>query len=234
MGIRVDSIFKRYGKYKVLEDISFSFEDERVIGILGPNGAGKSTLLMIIAGMEMEDAGRVVNDGRVVNFLDRRKLIAYMGENMRIYPDFFVSEFIFLYRKITSWWDEELVERFELYKVYDKKIKELSRGWHQKLKIYSVFSMKKNIFVLDEPFDGLDPLETYKLIELIKRYVRERNITFFLSMHELYIASRICDYVVLLNCGKKILSGSLSWIYSQTNTNDLEKIFMDALKMREN
>ncbi len=229
--IEVNKIDKRYGKIKVLDDISFHINKNSITGIIGPNGAGKSTLIKIIAGFEFPDNGIISIKGeRIEKFSQNKKYLSYMPENMMLYPDYFVEEFLILFHSIMNFKDEELLKKLSLEKVFNKKIGHLSKGWHQRLKLYIALSNNKPIVLLDEPFDGFDPLQMREIIKIFK----SQNVigrTFILSIHQLADAQKICDYFIFLDAGKKIAEGSIESLHKRYNckSKSLEEIFLRAI-----
>ncbi len=229
--IELKNICKNYANTKVLRDISFSIPENAVTGIIGPNGAGKSTLLKIIAGFEFETSGKILFNNKVLkNFDMKRKLISYMPEQISLYPGYYVKEYLDFYCKIIKGRDNHLVNSLSLSKVYCKKICELSKGWHQRLKLYSVLASKKQFVVLDEPFDGFDLLQMKEIIDLFK-FEKEKGKTFILSIHSLSDAEKICDNFVLMDNGHIVLKGSKEVLQDKFKTNpfNLEEIFLKVL-----
>jgi len=229
--IELKNICKTYGNTKVLDNIAFNIPENLVTGVIGPNGAGKSTLLKIIAGFEFETSGEVLFNNKVLkNFDMKRELISYMPEQISLYPDYYVKEYVDFYNKVLKNTNNDLINLLSLPKVYCKKICELSKGWHQRLKLYSVLANKKPFVVLDEPFDGFDLLQMKEIIELF-RLEKEKGKTFILSIHSLADAEKICNNFVLLDCGQVILEGRKEFLTENFKCNpfNLEEILLKVL-----
>jgi len=230
--IELENISKTYLKSLVLNNISLKIPVNSITGFIGPNGAGKSTLIKIISGFEYPDRGSLfIDDKKINSFKDLINLISYMPENMTLYPEYFVDDFLDFFHSSVNFEDDDLLKRLSLKTVYNKRIKHLSKGWNQRLKLYTALCNNKRIIVLDEPFDGFDPFQLFDIIEIFKTQ-RENGRSFILSIHQLNYAEKICDYFVLLNDGKLIADGIIDDLkkkYSKT-LNNLEEIFIEALK----
>jgi len=230
--ITLKNISKHYSGNTVLSDISLEIPKNSVTGILGPNGAGKSTLLKIITGFEFPDSGTVfIENSEVTNFSGRKEHISYMPEKMTLYPSYFVEEFLRFYHSAIGFHDDELLQLLSLQKMYAKKIKHLSKGWHQRLKLYLALCTAKPIIILDEPFEGFDPLQMQEITRLFKSR-NSAGFSFLLSIHQLSYAQKICDYFIFLNNGKIVAEGSYQTLaehFSAAKEN-LEEIFLKVLK----
>jgi len=230
--IKLNNISKNYSDNIVLKDISINIPDKAITGIIGPNGAGKSTLLKIISGFEFQDSGEVhIYNTEMKNFYQRKDHIFYMPEDMSIYPEYFVDDFISFYHSCMNLRDDDLLAILSLKKVFNKKIKHLSKGWHQRLKLYTVLCNKKPIVILDEPFDGFDPLQMKDIIDLFKSQNSQER-SFILSIHQLSNAQKICDYFILIDQGIIVAKGTFKELRKSFScqTCDLEEIFLKALK----
>ncbi len=230
--IKLNNISKSYSDNIVLKDISINIPDKAITGIIGPNGAGKSTLLKIISGFEFQDSGDVhIYDTKMENFHQRKNHIFYMPENMSIYPEYFVNDFLSFYHSCMHSKDDNLFTILSLKTVLNKKIKHLSKGWHQRLKLYTVLCNKSPIIILDEPFDGFDPLQMKDIINLFKSQ-NSQGRSFILSIHQLSEAQKICDYFILIDQGTIVAEGTFNELndYCLCRTNSLEEIFLKALE----
>jgi len=230
--LKISNIKKRYGKITVLNDISFEIPSGVIAGIIGPNGAGKSTVLNIITGFENFNDGKIsLNERKISSFKEKMSLFSYMPEKLEIYPEFLVKDFINFIQKTTKYKNNELIKSLNLFSVKNKKIKELSKGYKQRLKLFLALNNDKRIVILDEPFDGFDPIQLMDILELIKLENTQKNRTFLVSIHQLYDAEKICNYYILLNEGMVIAQGNIERLRRQFNNNgNLEQIFIEALK----
>jgi len=229
--LKISEITKRYSGNIALELNRFEVSSGAILGIIGPNGAGKSTLLDIITGFMEPDRGRVVfRDRELRSFDEKKQIFSYMPENVTIYPDFYVGEFIEFVHSMAGGLTAEFADALNLKKESHKKIVALSKGYHQRLKLLFALANTKEIVVLDEPFDGFDPIQLMDILELIKEENRKGR-TFILSIHQLYDAEKICSHYVLLDEGRMVAEGSaekLKQLYGKAS--NLEEIFVRALK----
>ncbi|MCP4154305.1 MAG: ABC transporter ATP-binding protein [bacterium] len=226
--IALKNITKSYTGNTVLDNISLTVPEKSITGIIGPNGAGKSTLIRIIAGFEFSDSGAVhIKE----NPNQTKKHISYMPEYMLIYPEYTVGEFLSFYHAAVNLKDDQLLTELSLNTVKTKNIKHLSKGWHQRLKLYTALCNAKPIVLLDEPFDGFDPLQLRDIIDIFKTQ-NANGRTFLMSIHQLAYAQKICDYYIFLNAGLVIAEGSLEMLKSRYPGagNSLEDIFLKALE----
>lgn len=230
--LTVSHISKQYHRSTVLKNISFEISKGAVVGIIGPNGAGKSTILKIITGFEQSDAGEIVfEQKKLLSLNEKVKLFAYMPEQLELYPEWYVVDFIKFIQDTTKYGKRELINKLNLNAVMSKKIKQLSKGYRQRLKLFVALSNDKPIVVLDEPFDGFDPIQLADILALIRKE-NSSGRTFILSIHQLSDAEKICDYYILLNEGELVAQGSLEFLQQKFGTEEssLEHLFMAALQ----
>ncbi len=228
----VNNIVKRYLKTLALNKVNFEVPEGSITGIIGPNGAGKSTLLEIISGFQNSDSGKVLFRNKPLRtFYDKKRIISYMPERLLLYPDYYVRDFINFIHKTTDYRDRNLIKIFCLEKVMDKKIAHLSKGFHQRLKLFFALSNKKQIVILDEPFDGFDPIQLIDVLDFIKMENRKGR-TFILSIHQLHQAEKICTHYILLNEGNVLANGDMNVLKKKFNDDNLslEEIFIKAIK----
>ena len=228
----ISNITKRYFRTIALDKVSFEVAEGSITGIIGPNGAGKSTLLDIITGFQNPDEGEIYfNDKPLMLFKGKKKVLSYMPEHLEIYPDYYVGDFIRFVHRATRYVDTDLIDILNLAKVKNKKIRYLSKGYHQRLKLFFALSNNKKIIILDEPFDGFDPVQLIEILEFI-RSENGKGRTFILSIHQLYDAEKICNHYVLLDEGRVVTKGSIQTLkqtFGEDNSS-LEQIFMRAIQ----
>jgi len=230
--LKIKNISKKYSKTIALNKVDLEVPKNSITGIIGPNGAGKSTLMKIISGFEDADEGKIyLNNKPLVSFNEKKLNFYYMPECLELYPDYSVGYFIEFIHKTTKYIDMDLIETLGLTEVKNKKIAHLSKGYRQRLKLFPALSNSKNIVILDEPFDGFDPIQIMKMLKLIKAE-REKGRTFILSIHQLYDAEKICDYYVLLNKGNIITQGTMNKLRQEFGEEHLtlEQIFIKAMQ----
>jgi ABC-2 type transport system ATP-binding protein len=230
--LSIRNISKVKSETTILDRITFDTPENTITGVIGPNGAGKSTLLRTIAGFENPDEGAVLfHDTALLSFKAKKQLFSYMPEYLELYPEYSVHEFITFVHRASGFSDENLLEALGLEKVLRKKVRHLSKGYKQRLKLYFALCNRKRIVILDEPFDGFDPIQLLEILQLIKR-AREEGRTFLISIHQLSDAEKICDHYVLLDEGRIVADGDKESLRRKFGIADasLERIFMEALK----
>ncbi len=209
--IEVKNITKKYGSFVALDNVSFKIEKGEIIGLLGPNGAGKSTTMNIITGYIEPTEGEVTVDG--INMLKRPKKakreIGYMPEGVPLYYDLTVKEFVNYMAELKKVNKKErkqkvanIIESTGLKEVQNKLIRNLSRGYKQRVSMAGALVGEPQILILDEPTVGLDPKQITEIRSLIKKL--GKNHTVILSSHILSEVSQICDKVIIINKGKLI------------------------------
>ena len=207
--IEVKNITKKYGKAVAVDNISFNIEDGEIVGLLGPNGAGKSTTMNIITGFIEQTEGDVIIDG--YNTLKKskkaKKEIGYMPEGVPLYTDLTVKEFVNYMAEIKQVNKKErkekvekIIEKTGLKDVEKKLIKNLSRGYKQRVSMAGALVGEPKILILDEPTVGLDPKQITEIRNMIKELGKEHTI--ILSSHILSEVSQICNKVIIINKGK--------------------------------
>lgn len=206
--IEVKKLTKLYGSVKALDGISFSADSGEVVGLLGPNGAGKSTTMNIITGYLGATSGTVLIDG--VDIIDSPKAakakIGYLPEQPPLYPDMTVRrylEFIFDLKKVRLPKKEHIAEVMEIVKIADvsgRVIKNLSKGYRQRVGLAGALIGNPPVLILDEPTVGLDPKQIIDIRKLIKSLGKKHTIIF--SSHVLSEVSAVCDRIVLISGGK--------------------------------
>ncbi len=216
--IEILGLEKRYGSKKAVSNASFSVKRGEIMGFLGPNGAGKSTTMNILTGYLSPSAGSVKVDG--LDILEHpsevKKKIGYLPENPPLYFDMTVSEYLdFIYdlKKVKLEREEHIDEVMKLVKingVKDRMIKNLSKGYKQRVGLAQALIGNPEVLVLDEPTVGLDPKQIIEIRNVIKDIGKSRTI--ILSTHILQEVSAVCDRVTVINRGHIIVSDSLAAI----------------------
>lgn len=229
--LHVKEISKSYAGTPSLAGVSFTVPENSITGIIGPNGAGKSTVLRIIAGFEFPDSGEILFRGTPLSgFAEIKRLVSYMPEQLEIYPDYRLNEFLDFLHKAVGRADEELLEVLNLRGVGQKKIGQLSKGYRQRIKLYFSLCNDRRIIILDEPFDGFDPIQLQDILAMIRAEHRKGR-TFIISIHQLHDAEKICGHYVLLKEGRMVAEGDMSALSDRFGLEkpSLEQVFMEAL-----
>ena len=232
-------ITKFYGSQKALDGVSFEAEKGKIIGLLGPNGAGKSTLIKILTGYLSADEGEVVICDRTmnVNHPEIQHLIGYLPENNPLYLEMYVKEYLQYVAgvyKVDKSVVSELIEKVGLSAEQNKKIKQLSKGYRQRVGIAQAMVHDPEVLILDEPTTGLDPNQIVEVRELIKSLAKEKTVV--LSTHLMQEVTSVCDEVLILNKGKVVANDSvknvldLSKAAQQLELEFLQDIDIELLK----
>lgn len=206
--IEVQNLTKCYGDKKAVDNISFKAEDGAILGFLGPNGAGKSTTMNILTGYISCTSGKAVIDGIDIleNPIKAKAKIGYLPEFPPLYLDMTVKEYLnFIYdlKKCKLPRNSHLKDICNLVKidhVFNRLIKNLSKGYKQRVGLAQALVGNPNVLVLDEPTVGLDPNQIIEIRSLIKRL--GRNHTVILSSHILSEVQAVCDKIIVINEGK--------------------------------
>ena len=207
--IEVKNVTKKYGSTLAVDNISFDVKDGEVVGFLGPNGAGKSTTMSMITGFIEPTQGQIIINGNDISRKPRKakKEIGYMPENVPLYYELTVREFVnymaelkLIKRKEKKQEVEKVIKEVGLEEVQNKLIRNLSRGYKQRVSMAGALVGNPDVIILDEPTVGLDPKQITEIRTLIKNL--GKNHTVILSSHILSEVSQICERVIIINKGK--------------------------------
>lgn len=213
--IQVEHLVKRYGAHTAVDDLTFTLEPGRIYGFLGPNGAGKSTTMNVMTGYIAADGGRVVIDGHDIlkNPIAAKACIGYLPEVPPLYTDMTVREFLLFAaqlklvpRRERREQVEALLEKLSLSEMSGRLIRNLSKGYRQRVGLAQALMGNPKVLILDEPMVGLDPKQIIEIRELIKELAGEHTV--ILSSHILSEVSAVCDHILILSKGKLAASGS--------------------------
>lgn len=225
--IQVKNVTKKYGSFKAIDDISFEVKDGEVVGFLGPNGAGKSTTMNMITGYIDPTQGQIIVNGVDVGKRPRKakKQIGYMPESVPLYQELTVREFIryMAELKLVKHKDikgevNKVIEEVGLKDVDNKLIRNLSRGYKQRVGIAGALVGNPDVIILDEPTVGLDPKQITEIRDLIKKL--GKNHTVILSSHILSEVSQICERVIIINKGKIVAIDTPSNLEDKTKAKN--------------
>ena len=212
--IEVKNITKKFGPRMVLDNLSFSVKEGEILGFLGPNGAGKTTTMKIITSFLPASSGEVCISGvEPGDFLEARKRIGYLAENVPLYEDMKVHEFLKFAAEARGMEKHKILDRIEevlglcgLKEVSGQIIEELSKGYKQRVGLAGAIIHDPDILILDEPTTGLDPNQIIEIRDLIKKIGREKTVIF--STHILSEAGAISDRIMIINKGKIVGEGT--------------------------
>ncbi len=215
--IEVENLFKKYGELVAVKDLSFKVEKGKIWGLLGPNAAGKTTTMRILTGYLPATDGRASVAGFDVfkEANELKKTIGYLPETLPLYPEMTVSSFLDFVAEIKQTPPsrrrdavEKVIEISGLKEVRGRLIKNISRGFKQRVGIAQSLINDPQVLILDEPTIGLDPAQIIEIRKLIKSLKGERTI--LLSTHILAEMTQTCDGAVIINEGNLMASGSLA------------------------
>ena len=213
--IEVQNLSKSYGNVKAVDDVSFSVGDQQVLGFLGPNGAGKTTVMKILAGFHFPSEGKALVDGIPVdeNPLEIKKRIGYLPENVPLYKDLTVDEYLsfaaaarFIDKQKQKSAIDNSLEICALTGYRGRKIETLSKGYRQRAGLAQAILHDPPILILDEPTTGLDPNQIIEIRSLIKELGKRKTV--ILSTHILQEVEAICSQVLIINDGHIAALGS--------------------------
>lgn len=222
--IEVKNLIKQFGNTKAVDDVSFSVEKGRIFGLLGPNGAGKTTTIRMINYILPQDSGTIVINSKNVGPATQ-KMIGYMPEERGLYKKMKVGEqLVYLAQlkglsansakeKIRYW-----LKRFDAYDWHSKKVGELSKGMSQKIQFIATIVHDPEIYIFDEPFSGLDPINSELLKQIIIE-LRSSGKTILFSTHRMEQVEQMCDDICLFNNGKVVLTGNLRQVKKDFGKN---------------
>lgn len=224
--LKVDSISKKFGTYKAVDNISFEVEEGKIFGLLGPNGAGKTTIIRMITNIIAPDSGSIKIFDNDMNS-SQQNYIGYLPEERGLYKKVKVIEQLEYFGRLKGLSKSEANKRAQywLNKVgangwENKKIQELSKGMAQKIQFVSTVMHDPKFMIFDEPFSGFDPINT-ELLKNILLEMKSNGKTIILSTHQMFQVEQLCDEVFMINKGKSVLYGNLREIKKNYGKNHL-------------
>jgi ABC-2 type transport system ATP-binding protein len=250
--IAIEGLTKTYGKRTAVDDLNFTVKEGEIVGFLGPNGAGKSTTMNIITGYISATKGRVTIDG--IDVLEdpeaAKRKIGYLPEQPPLYGDMTVDEYLGFVaelkrvpKKDRKTARDEVCELTSIADVRKRVIKNLSKGYKQRIGLAQALIAKPSALILDEPTVGLDPKQIAEIRDLIKRLGKDRTI--ILSSHILPEVSAVCERILIIDEGRIVADGapesitagvegsSTVWIRAAGAEADIEKVARGAPSVRK-
>ena len=223
--LEVRSLKKYFATQKAVDDISFTVTKGSIFGLLGPNGAGKTTLIRMITGIFYPDEGQIFFDGKKFDPVNDVVNIGYMPEERGLYKKMKIGEQAMylaqlkgLSRTVAMNKIKEWFVKFEMESWWSKKVEDLSKGMSQKLQFVTTVLHEPKLIILDEPFSGLDPVNSNLIKDEIYKLAL-RGSTIIFSTHRMEQVEEICDHIILINKGQKILDGSVKGVKHQFKEN---------------
>ena len=207
-----------------VNDLSLEVPKGSIYGFIGPNGSGKTTTIRMIMKIMYPDRGKLLVNGRETN-LERLKNVGYLPEDRGLYKKMKIGELLQFHGELNdgtnlpsliNYW----LERLELKAYKEKKVETLSKGMRQKLQFIATILHQPELIILDEPFSGLDPVNADMMKDIILE-LQQKGATIIFSTHDMAMAERMCDYIFMINKGKKVLDGTLDHIQDQYGNDTL-------------
>ena len=228
--LEINNVSKSYGSKKVLNDISIKVPQQSIYGLLGPNGAGKTTLIRILNQITMPDTGQVLLNGHPLTPNDIAN-IGYLPEERGLYKKMKVGEQAIYLAQLKGMSKKEADKRLRQWFVkfgiaswWDKKVEELSKGMQQKVQFIVTVIHEPKLLIFDEPFSGFDPIN----VNLLKNEIlelRDKGATILFSTHNMSSVEELCDNIMLINKGEKILEGSVYDIKQRFKNHSYDVVY---------
>jgi len=222
--VEIDNVTKRFGKVVAVDGLSLAVPQGSIYGFIGPNGSGKTTTLRMIMSIFYPDAGRIRVFGGELSgpCCDR---IGYLPEERGLYRKMKVRDILCFYGRLKNGRGvrrraDEWLARFDLTAWAGKKVETLSRGMAQKVQFIAAVIAEPELLILDEPFSGLDPVNMEVLKEAVLG-LRQKGTTIIFSTHDMNVAERMCDFILMIFKGRKVLDGTLAAIQDRYGRDTL-------------
>ncbi len=227
MSIEVKNVSKFYGKQKALDSINFRVNSGEIVGFLGPNGAGKSTMMKILTTYLQQDEGVVLVNGLDVSTDANavKSSVGYLPEHNPLYLDMYVKEYLEFCANLHNVSKENITKTINLVELQlesHKKIKELSKGYRQRVGLAAALLHNPQVLILDEPTTGLDPNQLISIRKLIKEIGKTKTVLF--STHIMQEVEAICNRVIIIKKGKIVVDSNLDIL---TKEQSLTEIFTE-------
>jgi len=224
--VKVDRVCKSFGDFAAVKELSLTVRAGRVFGLLGPNGAGKTTSIRMMVNITAPDSGSIELFGRKIDS-ELQNRIGYLPEERGLYRKMkvvdqlkFFAELKNVRGKLLETKIDEWLARVKLSEWKNKRAMELSKGMQQKIQFLTAVLHDPELLILDEPFSGLDPINTELLKEIVLDLKRSGKTIIF-STHQMEVAEKICDDICLINRAEKVLEGSLRELKSSFGRNSV-------------
>ncbi len=223
--IVLEAVDKRFHTVQALDRVSFSVPSQSIFGILGPNGAGKTTAIRIMTTILKPDQGQVYFYGAPLCEAHAHQM-GYMPEERGLYRRMKVWEQLVYLARLKGLTHQQAkaqvyqwMELFEIKGWWKKKVQDLSKGMSQKVQFIATIAHNPRLIILDEPFSGLDPINT-RLLESVIFQLRDKGATIMLSTHRMEQVEELCEYIVLIDKGKVLLEGKVAEVRRRYKKNE--------------
>lgn len=231
--LEIQNLKKYFATQKAVDDISFTVDKGSIFGLLGPNGAGKTTLIRMITGIFYPDSGQILFDGKIFDPVHDVIHIGYMPEERGLYKKMKIGEQAIYLAQLKGLSRSQAMEKikewfvkFDMQSWWNKKVEDLSKGMSQKLQFVTTVLHEPKLIILDEPFSGLDPVNSNLIKDEIYK-LAQKGTTIIFSTHRMEQVEEICDHIILINKGQKILDGTVKAVKNSFKEN-LFRIGFDA------
>jgi ABC-2 type transport system ATP-binding protein len=218
--VEISHISKSFGPVKAVDDVSFDVKNGEIFGLLGPNGAGKTTIIRLMLDIFKPEGGSITILGGPMSEAKKER-IGYMPEERGLYQDIPLERCLVYLASLKGVKPEtakhqvgDYLDRFDLAAHRNKKVKELSKGMQQKAQIIATLLHQPELVIVDEPFSGLDPVNTQMIKDLL-RDLNRQGVTIIMSTHQMHQVEELCERILLIDQGRAVLYGELDGIRRQ-------------------
>lgn len=236
MKLELKNINKYFDDFHVLQDIDFTINSGEIFGYLGRNGAGKTTSIRILMDVFEQSSGEILVDGKKFDRKDYK--IGYLPEERGMYSKVIVKDQLIYFAMLRGATKAEAIKsmeywtkRFEISEYLNRKVETLSKGNQQKVQIAQAFINEPDILILDEPFSGLDPVNSKVFQDALIDYINDERIIIF-SSHQMTYVESFCDSIAIIDKGRIVLEGSLSKIKHEMG-DDAYRVAFEGLNPEE-
>lgn len=237
--IEAKGISKGFATVQAVDDLSLTVRSGEIFGLLGPNGAGKTTTIRMILDIIKPDSGQISVLGGPMNEAKKAR-IGYLPEERGLYDDMTLLEVLLFLGQLKGLsrgeardQAETYLREVELWEVRERKVEALSQGMSQKAQFVAATMHEPDLIIIDEPFSGLDPINTRKIKELIYR-MADRGAGIIMSTHQMHQVEQMCERIMLINRGKQVLYGQLQKIRRRFSANAVLVTLKGDLKQLPN
>lgn len=222
--IELSGVTKTFGSVVAVNDLSLEVPMGSIYGFIGPNGSGKTTTIRMIMKIMYPDRGKLLINGEEHN-ANRLQNVGYLPEDRGLYKKMKIGELLQFHGELNEGTDlpnriNQWLERLDLISYKNKKVETLSKGMRQKLQFIATILHQPKLIILDEPFSGLDPVNADLMKDVILE-LQQEGATIIFSTHDMAMAERMCDYILMIYEGKKVLDGTLDHIQDQYGNDTL-------------
>jgi ABC-2 type transport system ATP-binding protein len=232
--ISVNEISKRFGETQAVDDLTFEVRPGEIFGLLGPNGAGKTTTIRMILDIFKADSGEISVLGGEMSE-EKKNRIGYLPEERGLYQDIPLERCLIFLATLKGMEEQKAKEALDSYlKQFDllahrnSKVKELSKGMQQKAQLIATLIHDPELVIIDEPFTALDPVNTEMVKDLLEKK-RDEGKAVIMSTHQMNQVEELCDRILLIDHGKRVLYGTLQEIQNNFSSKDIMVTPLDEL-----